>query len=756
MLLHWIPWRFVTKRAARAYGVIDPVTFLARLRRFSQPSEVQEPIELLRAGILFHSRGLINTKAIQHNLDWVWPYWVTRQFNPEDLSFIPRAFSFSHVNLTHRNWTAVGQPELPVYPIVDPRGLVTPLHDGWSIDFWYRTEDGAFLLPSRLETIEQRLDFAPNLCVRTRAEQDGIRLDSEVWLDMANRVPELNIRAQAAAAPPGSLIAALRPYNPEGIQFIEKVAADAAGSGWLINGRSRLQFEEAPAGIFFSNYDAGDVIHRLGETHLENAVSCRVGMASAAALFPVEKEGRRTVNFRMTLESELPRRRLFAAGPSEAAWEQAVDGTAALQVPDEKIRFLYDAAVRSLFLLSAREIVPGPYTYKRFWFRDACLMLNALMAVGGLERAFRILDTFADLQKVSGYFQSQEGEWDSNGQVLWIMERYLRLSGHYPNNRWLRSIYKGVQWIRNKRCDRGRPVPHAGLFPAGFSAEHLGPNDYYYWDDFWGLAGLRAAERIAGGTASRRREEISQEAEDFEAAIFASINSLPHQRSRGGIPASPYRRMDAGAIGSMVADYPLQLTGAQDERIGRTMEFLMAQCFYKGAFFQDMIHSGLNVYLTLAIAQTLLRREDARYRQLIRVCADMASATGQWPEAIHPITGGGCMGDGQHGWAAAEWIMIIRNLFVREEGRTLVVGAGIFPRWLADGEPVSFGPTLTPYGAVTVQSAAGEAGLWLKLDMDLRRAQTFPDAILISVPGYKREQLTDFSRSSYTFNLEIE
>ena len=92
----------------------------ARIRGFAQPSEVQEPIELLRAGIVFHARGLLNTKAIQHNLDWIWPYWVERQFNPRDQSFIPRAFSFSHINLTHRNWTAVGQPDLPALPDCRP------------------------------------------------------------------------------------------------------------------------------------------------------------------------------------------------------------------------------------------------------------------------------------------------------------------------------------------------------------------------------------------------------------------------------------------------------------------------------------------------------------------------------------------------------------------------------------------------------------------------------------------------------------
>ena len=64
MIKRWIPWNFIIKRAAKAYGIMDPLTFLARLRRFAQPSEVQEPIDLLRAGSIFHARGLINTKAI--------------------------------------------------------------------------------------------------------------------------------------------------------------------------------------------------------------------------------------------------------------------------------------------------------------------------------------------------------------------------------------------------------------------------------------------------------------------------------------------------------------------------------------------------------------------------------------------------------------------------------------------------------------------------------------------------------------------
>src|SRR5882724_11018827 len=181
ILNSWLTRKLIT-RAARAYGFLDPIGLLAKLRGFAQPSEVAEPIELLRAGMLFHARGLVNTKAIQHNLDWVWPYWVERQFNPGDPSFIPRAFSFSHINLTHRNWTAVGRPDFPYYPIVDPRGLVTPLFDGWSLDFWFVPEAGPPLFPSQLENFAQDLVLGDNLLVRSEARRGDVALTSEVEL----------------------------------------------------------------------------------------------------------------------------------------------------------------------------------------------------------------------------------------------------------------------------------------------------------------------------------------------------------------------------------------------------------------------------------------------------------------------------------------------------------------------------------------------------------------------------------------------
>lgn len=96
------------------------------------------------------------------------------------------------------------------------------------------------------------------------------------------------------------------------------------------------------------------------------------------------------------------------------------------------------------------------------------------------------------------------------------------------------------------------------------------------------------------------------------------------------------------------------------------------------------------------------------------------------------------MGDGQHGWAAAEWLMMMRNLFVREEGRLIVIGSGLFPEWLESGRRVSFGPTLVPGGQVRVRirPSAGD----LLLDLDLGR-QTGPLDMHVAIPGYETHRL---------------
>ena len=733
--MKWLPWRFVIRRIARQQGFLDPIALLARLRRFAQPSEVGEPIELLRAGVVFHARGLINSRVVQHNLDWVWPWWIERQFDPRDPSFVPRAFSITHINLTHRNWTAIGHPDCAELPIVDPRGLLTPLLDGWSLDGWLLADDGRCLLPSRAADCRQRQEMDDGVRIVTDTRMPGLALESSAWVELESGRPVCRLRLRAQSETRSSLVLALRPCNPEGVSFIHRVALAADRGGWTVDDTQQVRFGAAAARHHVSDYRAGDVYIHLADLDDQATGRCDVGMVTAAALFPVEAGG----SAEITATIPLPAAGSAALSPD--AWAAARRGRCELACPEPRYQFLYDAALASLVLHSPDDVYPGPFTYKRFWFRDAAFIIHALLCAGLTERAERALARFPERQTALGYFRSQEGEWDANGEVLWILQRFCDMTGRTLPDEWRKPVERGARWIVRKRLDDTLEAPHAGLLPAGFSAEHLGPNDYYYWDDFWGVAGLCAASALLARQDVDASREFAAAADAFAGAVDRSLDACAERLGRPAMPASPYRRLDAGAIGSLARGYPTQLCAPDDARLLDCVEFLLERCFVNGAFYQDMIHSGLNAYLTLHVAQVLLRAGDPRHLELMDAVAALASPTGQWPEAIHPATGGGCMGDGHHVWAAAEWVLMIRNCFVREEGERLVLCAGLPARWLAQDAPIRFGPAPTAFGTLTLTvTPRPEGAARIAWQADWHRGAP---PLEIRLPGFALVHVTD-------------
>jgi hypothetical protein len=750
MWLKWLPWRYIIRSAARRHGFVDPLAVLARLSRFGEPSEVVVPMELLRAGATFHARGLMNASVIQHNLDWVWPFWVERQFNPQDEAFVPRAFSITHVNLTHRNWTAVGVPDVDLYPVVDPCGLLTPHWDGWSIDGWILPGDGAPLLPSRSSEVHQRLEPPSpqnGLTVVTEVEDGPVRLFSEADVITDGAEPICRQRWVATSRVAGWFAISLRPYNPEGVSFVYQIELGEDATAWTVDGVSRVWFSRPADRHLASDYRNGDVYQRAPDGDRQQSVGCPVGMATAAALYRLEPRSPLRLELRIPLTRQglgggtskpavVTTRPASSAsiGGGPSAWHDALARQAKLDIPDRRHQFLYDAALRQLVLLTPGHVFPGPFTYKRFWVRDAAFILHALLCAGFLDRVERTLPQLLATQRGSGYFHSQEGEWDANGEALWTLFRFCKLTGQSPPDHWRRALVRGGRWIAKKRV-KGTDAPHDGLLPAGFSAEHLGPNDYYYFDDFWSIAGLRGAAALLDVLDEKDvAEEFRHVADDLVAAVRRSLQVTAAERLRPGIPASPYRRMDAGAIGSLAGGYPLQLLEAEDRQLQDTAAFLREQCFVNGAFFQDMIHSGINVYLTLHVAQVLLRAGIPDWFEMVDAVARLASPTGQWPEAIHPRTKGGCMGDGQHMWAAAEWVMAMRNAFVREEQDRLILASGIPRRWLQSGKPMSFGPAPTPWGDVHVSVESTPQGINVQWKGQWR---TDPPPVEIRLHGFQ-------------------
>ncbi|MFW5960140.1 MAG: hypothetical protein ACOCSE_03350, partial [Chitinivibrionales bacterium] len=592
-------------------------------------------------------------------------------------------------------------------PIVDPRGLVTPFFDSWSIDVWIIKENGEGIYPAESECLKQTLDYEGNLSINTQTSEGNAELKetAEVKGDSSGS-DFLSMNIKGSLDGRGFLVIALRPFNPEGVSFIHKIKTSDNRRIWEINAKNRLILDKAPDRVILSNYQEGDFHQKIQEDQGEReSIKCSIGMASGGALYPLQ-------NSEENIEIQIPLTTATKTDLKEEKplppeiWDRSLEGVSLLNLNESRYTFLYESSLRTLLLHSSgKKVLAGPYTYKHFWVRDAVIIGYALLKTGKTDKTANIIDQTLQYQRPSGYIRSQNGEWDSNGQVLWLINELEQVTNTDKILKWEKRILRAGEWIIRKRLSEKGDEFTDGLMPAGFSAEHLGPNDNYYWDTFWSIAGLSSASvlcrKLDRNKASEKFLRIKQE---MLKSAGASLHAVESKLATSVMPASPHRRPDSGCIGSLNASYPLRIMKPDDNRITETVDYLFDNCMVNKALFHDISHSGINPYLTLHIAQAMLRNNDRRYRLLVDGIADLASDTGQWPEGIHPQLKTGCMGDGEHVWAASEWLLMIRNMFIREEVSEdkLILCSGIYNEWLKKGETISFGPSPTKWGNVTL------------------------------------------------------
>ncbi len=552
------------------------------------------------------------------------------------------------------------------------------------------------------------------------------------------------------------LVLGIRPFNPEGPASLARIRytpGDAALGGGIVelNGLRELKLLTTPDRVLLSNLAQGDAYYHGSELR---HIDCDMGVATAALLFPLDRNTKGEVAFiarsyereilsstdeqliRTLLQDSGTVKRKRAAklrenlkymseyrvrrktkrlknldtaavfdphgsvilktatvssgiGRTVRRWEGLLDRGAAFQCARNS--WTEAAQVFSGHLLSLQtgtSITPGVFTYRLFWFRDAAFMLSSLLAWNFVEETDRVIHTYSNRIDRRGFFRSQEGEWDSNGQALWTLAEYARHTGAH---KFLRKIFplmvKGSDWILRKR----REGYEHRLMPSGFSAEHLGPADFYYWDNLWSIGGLERTVEIARRfgetkTASRLAEGLEYYRKDILEL------SAEDRRRLGILPAAPGRGIDGGIIGSVCLLYPLELKLFPEDEVRRTIETIYTHFFPEGLFYQPVIHSGYNIYLSIQVAQCFFRLGNIdRAREILKTVLRRRTDLWTYPEAVHPRTGGGVMGDGYHGWAFAEILMLLRVFAAYRRDTTLEIFSGLRKRELFGG-PLKFGP----------------------------------------------------------------
>ncbi|MEU0647812.1 hypothetical protein [Streptomyces umbrinus] len=434
-----------------------------------------------------------------------------------------------------------------------------------------------------------------------------------------------------------------------------------------------------------------------------------------------------------------------------------------------------------LILSDHGEIHPGPTVYDSFWIRDSSVEATACSLVGDSALAEHQLGTHyplrfnrgtgrigpcAEYGFYGGPHEKDDREWDSNGQALWAIGRFDRTIGRqaaFGAKSYVPYVRDAARWLRDNRDGYG-------LLHSGWSAEHLGERDKpHYWDDLWGLAGLYEAARLAERIDAPEVPELWAAFDDLKRATGDSIRwALAEQRARGAwetyIPTGPadVGRLDSTMIGTAAYFHPLRLhmgskLGEEVDRAARSTLDTMYAHFVTGGYRHEAAWNAYGPYLTLQLAHAyLLAGDPARMDALLGWTvgagfprtAGRVAALGAWNEQhAFPVASDFAevpyrpwyMGDIPHGWAAAELLLLIRDIlfFEADEDRDphLYIAPGVRPHWVPEGEEVAVeaAPTLfgEPFGYRLAHDPAGRT-----VTVDITEA---PDGVRFVYPcGFGR------------------
>ncbi len=702
---------FILEQALRQLGLPE-----RSLRQFAIASDLSNvdgrgfPRELFQISAPLIVRGLLNFAVLQMRRNWLYPAWVHRQLDPDDVAYVARAQNPIFVNSTHRNWTLLGSPHGRHEAIVDRHGLATPLPREWSLDVWLLTDDGMYV-PSRAVAPYQTLDTAAPV-LRTEHEAFDFAVTQEHFVGSTNHLldvlfQKISVTNRSPDRRRSTLAVSVRPFNPEGVAPIERMALH--GSRFImVDGLLGLVLAQEPDSVLFSSGDRGDLAEWLSRGHAPGArlrndpgfqfsSTCSSGLAHGTVLYDIALDPGETWTthasvalgtdrtlrsmsarhtWRVSYEQRMQRHR--------RAWVAEIERGVHVELPDPKLQALFDANRNTLLQLHDKDVItPGPFLYHHMWYRDAATMCRALDVMGFHDRVRSVINGFKRGQTSVGFFRGPDGEWDSNGAVLHLVWRHIELT---RAQLWLRSIFPSLQaagkWIVAQRRRSHRTTStHPGLMPPGLSAEHLGTVDQYYWDSLHSVAGLRSLRSIANELGrSESADTWDREAIAFQHDLRTSLQEVHTRSGTSLIPATPVRDFDESAIGSVAGVYPLGIDDIDPTAFLDTVEELSKRFVREGGFLHPFIHSGFNPYLTMQIAHAELWRGNIeRAWEIAQTILRQAGDPYSLPEAIHPRTGGGVMGDGHHGWAAAEIILFLRDCLVDDRGGSLVLLKGAGP-----------------------------------------------------------------------------
>jgi hypothetical protein len=416
-------------------------------------------------------------------------------------------------------------------------------------------------------------------------------------------------------------------------------------------------------------------------------------------------------------------------------WHEIADRGMQVRLPERKVvdafraSLVYDLLARdrrdSAFVQTVNE-----FQYHAFWLRDGSYIARAYDLTGYPGIAAEVLAFFARWQRPDGNFVSQGGQFDGWGQVLWAYAEHYRLTrdrafaeGVFP------AVRRAVAWL-----DSARAADPLHLVPSTTPGDNEDITGHVTGHDFWALAGLHGAVDLAEGLGRRRDAAAFRRSyASLRAALVARLREVT-ATTGGYIP--PGLDVRGGQDwGNMMAVYPERVLDPHDPMVTATLEGTRAR--YAEGIMTYGDGYWLHDYLTTKNTETEVIRGDQRLalEELYALLVHTSATHAGFETSVRPWGTRDFHGNlAPHGWYAACYRMLLRDMLVREDGDTLHLLSVLSPAWLGPGDSVAVRDAPTYFGPVGFRLLVADSGRAI-LTLDPRFTRR-PSALVVHLPWF--------------------
>jgi len=416
-------------------------------------------------------------------------------------------------------------------------------------------------------------------------------------------------------------------------------------------------------------------------------------------------------------------------------WRKLMDKAARIEVPCEKSTQALRAAHVCQLLASDHGVLHGGEGfYDRFYIRDGAYQVLELEEARLFDAARKIMDAYLRAQRPDGRFETQKGQFDANGQALWTLWQFYKMSA---DRAWLTHTYpqmrRAADWALRARREAPSDSPFAGVLPNAVA------DGEFLWDgkhhivgyDFWNLRGLLCvadAARELGEQADARHYQ--QEADAYRRAIDAAWQKT-------NLAWFPPSWEKAGTHwGNTETLWPTKLFAADDPRVGALLTEVRQR--HGGGFWEGTIrwtgskepaiHPYLSSYTTMA---SLIRGEHDTFVEEFYWYLLHSTATHAFPEGIFFGRRFAWSDTIPHATGAANFAFLLRHALLHESGDELHLLLGAPDWWLEQGRGIRVQNAPTHFGPMSFTIRGTAAGVKLRLDPPRRQP---PRHIVLHLP----------------------